>query len=376
MGLFIVLTVAAVVVFAVLPNWVETGRIETGRVETGHLETGAGSLLEAHPSSETLRSSEIPQSTETVPAENGLAEIRPAEIRPAEPRPAEALPKVTEAQSQAALMRPESNDPTRQSARRAAVSAAVESTERRMPQAPARNANRAVEETFRREMSTGLSALRDQDFVAAEEAFKRAAALRSTSAVEDGLAQAVAGSRRLRIAELQGQASRLEEQEAWRDAVERYQELLTLDATLAFARAGLARAKERAELAERLDFHLSNAARLASPAVLGEATETRDRALALEPSSPDLDRRAAELDRLITAYSRRVEAMIESDELTEVAIYQVARLGRFRQRQLALRPGTYTVVGSRSGYRDVRRQWVIPADGSPDRLTIRCEERL
>jgi hypothetical protein len=43
---------------------------------------------------------------------------------------------------------------------------------------------------------------------------------------------------------------------------------------------------------------------------------------------------------------------------------------------LELRPGTYTVVGTRRGYRDVRHQLVISPGKEPDILVVRCAEKI
>ncbi len=64
------------------------------------------------------------------------------------------------------------------------------------------------------------------------------------------------------------------------------------------------------------------------------------------------------------------------DQLTEVVVYKVGRLGTFERRDLDLRPGSYTVVGSRRGYRDVRRQLVIQPGVAPEPVAIRCQERI
>ena len=65
-----------------------------------------------------------------------------------------------------------------------------------------------------------------------------------------------------------------------------------------------------------------------------------------------------------------------SDGQTEVIIYRVARLGRFQEQRLALRPGTYTATGSRVGYRDVRRVFKVRPDAPPPPLVIRCKEAI
>jgi hypothetical protein len=54
----------------------------------------------------------------------------------------------------------------------------------------------------------------------------------------------------------------------------------------------------------------------------------------------------------------------------------VARLGKFDQRELSLRPGTYTAVGSRIGYRDVRLEFTVTPDSAPPTVNIACTEAI
>jgi ferredoxin-NADP reductase len=61
---------------------------------------------------------------------------------------------------------------------------------------------------------------------------------------------------------------------------------------------------------------------------------------------------------------------------TEVTVRKVAMLGRFKQRQLELRPGTYIAVGTREGYRDVRRTFSINHDSEPPTVIIACTEQI
>ena len=58
------------------------------------------------------------------------------------------------------------------------------------------------------------------------------------------------------------------------------------------------------------------------------------------------------------------------DDVINTLNEQVAR------QELELRPGSYTVVGSRKGYRDVRRTLVVEAGREPPVFEIRCEEKV
>lgn len=255
------------------------------------------------------------------------------------------------------------------------------------PEAPARSStggrrvepeqSRPQDDAFVRAMSDGLAALDRRDFAAAHDAFARADRLRPGSAeAADGLLRAEAGRRQAAVAEHRRQAELFEEAEEWRQALQRYDEVLAIDATVAFAQEGRRRAAARAELAEQIASHLARPQRLSDAVVLREAAELVDRAAEAVPAGPRHQGQVAALRGLVEAYSTPVRAVLRSDEETDVTVYKVGRLGTFDERVLELRPGTYTVVGSRRGYRDVRRQLVIEPGREPEPLVVRCEEEI
>ena len=234
-----------------------------------------------------------------------------------------------------------------------------------------------VQNDFMRAMSEGLEALEREQWAAAREALERASRIR-TGALEvaDGLARAHAGLRREAVETGLLQAARLEATEAWHDAVNAYSEILELEPAAVLAQEGRDRAAVRADLDDKLEFHLRNPARLSSLAVLESAGSLLAEARDINPNGPRLSSQVTQLGQLVTTASEPVSVVLESDNLTEVVVFRVGRLGTFSQRQLSLRPGVYTVVGSRQGFRDVRlRLEVIP--GTPAApLTIRCTEAL
>jgi hypothetical protein len=71
-----------------------------------------------------------------------------------------------------------------------------------------------------------------------------------------------------------------------------------------------------------------------------------------------------------------VRVALASDNVTEVQIYRVGKLGAFDRRELELLPGKYTAVGTRAGFRDVRREFTVMPGLPPPSLMIRCEEPI
>lgn len=226
-------------------------------------------------------------------------------------------------------------------------------------------------------MSEGLAALEIGQWQTALAAFERASSLRpGAPEVDDGIARAQVGQRRETIAEKLRRAGELEQGEAWREAEKTYSAVLAIDPESAAALSGIRRTDARANLDERLEFHLANPGRLSTPAVFDDATSYLEEALETVPSGPRLEGQIARLRAVLERASTPVSVVLESDAMTEVVVYRVGRLGTFTRRELALRPGTYTVVGSREGYRDVRLQLVVTPGSAPEPLVVRCAERL
>jgi len=247
---------------------------------------------------------------------------------------------------------------------------------------PAHNAvnkitHKITEYKFNRAMSEGFAALEDKDFEAARQAFRKARELKPDSAaVADGLAQVDLGIRLQKIAAHKHQAARLERQEDWQRAAKHYRAALKLDPNLAFAKEGEMRAAARARLAQQLDFHIKHPKRLSSDDVYAQAFFARNRASEIENKGPRLREQLAELSELLRLAATPVRVRLESDNLTEVVVYKVGELGTFDARALKLRPGEYTAVGSRDGYRDVRREFTVVAGETPMPVVVRCEERI
>ena len=63
----------------------------------------------------------------------------------------------------------------------------------------------------------------------------------------------------------------------------------------------------------------------------------------------------------------KIAVDLQSDLQTDVVVYRVGKLGSFETHRLELHPGTYTVVGTRDGYRDVRKRFTLRAGESPER---------
>ena len=223
-------------------------------------------------------------------------------------------------------------------------------------------------------MSLGLSALHHNDLKTARRMLLKAKAFEPDApAVLDALNQLQQAELLAGINELLRQAHAAETVEDWSRALEVYQAVLRMDPTVRAAVQGRRRAQERIHLFKRIDYFLDHPRILESDEQLQNALALKDEINALNLAGPRSVERAKQFERLLIQAQARVAVVIQSDDLTEVSVYKVGRLGHFLQHRLNLRPGTYTVVGSRDGYRDVRRNLVVQAGQETVTITIRCE---
>ena len=309
-----------------------------------------------------------PSSSESVPDESSAeveAEATPdatpvAESAPApeaSPPPAEATPISVPPERATPRPEPRPHEPPRED--------------------PAAAEARRRAEEFGAAMSTAQAALEREDWPAARQGLARAAALEPGSpAVADARRRVEQGERTAALAQQRETARAFEAKEDWRRAVAEYEVALRLDPAVTFALEGRTRAASRAGLAAKLDFHIAHPLRLATDAVAREAELLLQQAHEVEAPGSRHSQQIASLERALDEVTVSVPVVLESDGKTEVVVHKVGRLGVFARKTLELRPGTYTVVGKRSGYRDVRRQLVVEPSGPPQPLVVRCEEEI
>jgi tetratricopeptide (TPR) repeat protein len=238
--------------------------------------------------------------------------------------------------------------------------------------------NRALRTAeYERLLSTGFALLGTEDHAAAKREFEAALAMRPGSReATDGLAQAEAGAKLDQIALAEARALAFERRELWDQAIELYRSVLANDGTLLFAQTGLERAEARAGLDAKLANLIDNPGLLLGDAVLADARKLLESAAAETERGPRLTQQLQQLGNLIDVATQPVPVRLESDQLTSVTLYRVGALGAFAARDVELRPGTYTVIGSRDGYRDVRQTFTVRPGRNLPPINVVCVEPI
>jgi len=230
---------------------------------------------------------------------------------------------------------------------------------------------------FDQRMTEGLTALSERDYPGARAAFRMAQQLMPDSREPaDGMLQVDQGIRLDNIATMERRAKQEERQEAWETAVETYAAILEIDAALEFAQQGRTRAQQMSNLHAQLDEYIAAPDTLSSPSTMSKATGLVVEITRMPSIGPRLSDQRDQLSRLLKRAATPLTVQLVSDNVTDVSIYKVGKLGSFELRQLDLRPGTYVAVGSRPGFRDVRLEFHVAPEIDLRPIIVRCEEAI
>jgi tetratricopeptide (TPR) repeat protein len=230
---------------------------------------------------------------------------------------------------------------------------------------------------FNRAMSDGYSALDDGQFSSAKTAFMQAGKLRPGSAeASSALADLEVAETSWRLSTLQTRGEEQEANEQWQEAVKTFEKALAIDSSLVFVQQGLKRSRARAQLDKQFNAAIEQPARLSDKAVAEATARLMRQASSISPRGPVLEKQLATLETVLEQAGAQIQLTLRSDGQTQVTLRRVSRLGPFQQKVLTLRPGTYTVIGSRDGYRDIRRTFTLNHDSVAFDVEIVCTEEI
>jgi eukaryotic-like serine/threonine-protein kinase len=236
---------------------------------------------------------------------------------------------------------------------------------------------RFAADAFASTMARGYASLAQADYAGARTAFEAARRVRPNAPeIPQALRQIEQEQRTGAISSKLGLAQDHESKERWADALKEYRAVAELDSTVAAAQEGIARVAPRAALNEQFELYLTQPERLFSQPVRASARDSLARAASIPNPGPVLQKQMATLKDWIARADVPVAIALQSDNVTQVTIYRVGELGTFAERSLELVPGSYTVVGTRPGYRDVRREINVRPGGAAEPVVIRCEDRI
>ena len=192
----------------------------------------------------------------------------------------------------------------------------------------------------------------------------------------DGLRRVEAARAAHTLSVRRADAEDLEDEERWQEALDAYDAVLRQDASLGWAQEGRARAGARLQLGESLQALIDHPERLSSPRLRDQAAALLQTAEQQQDSGPVLRTQIARLTGLLPALDKPVRLSLVSDNRTQVTIQSVGSFGTFARRDIELKPGRYTLIGTRDGYREVRRDITVSPGEEYLTVNVSCQEPI
>lgn len=226
-------------------------------------------------------------------------------------------------------------------------------------------------------IAVAYQALQNQQYVDAKSAFNDAKTLRPNSNEADiGLSKVDAAIRDAKISNLLIEAKHFIQQQQWAQASVSYEEILKISKHHAAAVKGLQDSNARAQVLNDLKSALNLSDQLYQKTVLSNAEQVLASATKIKLPGSIIDKYRNELETLVRIAVTPIPVILLSDNHTKVVVLKVKRLGVFEKHELQLRPGPYTIMGTRNGYRDVRKTINVTPDSNQTSVSIVCDEAI
>ena len=127
---------------------------------------------------------------------------------------------------------------------------------------------------------------------------------------------------------------------------------------------------------ERLDGLIGTPARLSAPEVRREAERLLAEAARVKGDAPVLRSQVEQLNTALQIYDKPIKTVFQSDGQTRIVVQRIGIFGTFTRKELQLKPGRYVVVGTREGFRDVRREINVTPNEPQVVVDVRCTELI
>ncbi len=231
--------------------------------------------------------------------------------------------------------------------------------------------------TFQKELGNFYAALANNTFAQARTSLMH---LKKQGLHKDQIAQAEVLLAEKETAHtikiLREKADKMEAAEKWQEALGIYRQALTIAPEALFANSGQKTALKRIKLDKGLTDIITRPARLQNDAQRESAKNLFLYAQQISPQGPTLKAQIKKVETLITVASTPVSVTLDSDNRTDIVMYHVGKLGHFYQKRLLIKPGKYTVVGKRLGFRDMRKVIDVQPQNAANHFYIQCKEPI
>jgi len=234
-----------------------------------------------------------------------------------------------------------------------------------------------IHRDYSKAMSQGYVNLNKKNFNSAIEFFTKAQKISPESSdPKTAIIQSKNEKTQNQISKILKLAAILESELKWRESAAQYNKALSIDSSLITARVGLIRSNSKADLENKLKFIINNPMRLSNNNVYQEAKITYNVAIKIQNPDKNLVSQIVSVKQILQKSKLPINVEIFSDDLTLVTIFRVGEMGHFTNKQLSLKPGEYTLIGSRSGYRDIRKVVTLIPGSQNTKIHVKCIEKI
>lgn len=165
----------------------------------------------------------------------------------------------------------------------------------------------------------------------------------------------------------------------WEQAMELYAGLAADFPGLKEAKSGVSRVSKKVQQvkeARKLVEVAKESINVSSVAELEYAIGLLEKATRLDPNDPSIRILLEATQEDLKLMNAPVRVTLVSDGKTKIEVWKVGVFEAVTEHKLDLKPGTYTVVGKKPYYVNVKLDLTVPAGAEPMRFEVMCEEAL
>jgi len=139
---------------------------------------------------------------------------------------------------------------------------------------------------------------------------------------------------------------------------------------------GLKRANEILKFQAVLGQYIKSPYRLTDSGVLSGVKKILVQAEYASKHSSGIKKQMEQLNKLIATFNRLIPVKVMSDNMTDVHVRGIGKLGVILHKTIQLKPGNYTFEGTRKGFKSKLLQVLIPYDQNNYSVSIICDESI
>ncbi len=233
---------------------------------------------------------------------------------------------------------------------------------------------------FQQHISSSMKNLQENKFIAARQFLLKAQNLDAENSTVKELKNRInREEENYRITALKQSVDRKEKHEQWSAVIDVYNKILAIEPNAIFAIQGKRNAMRVNEWHNQLDRIIGNPEKLQSDHIRENTIRRISFIKEYTVNNPEhkiLRNKLSEASELIAISAIEISMHLISDNETNIEVYKIGKLGQFKDKTLRVKPGKYTIVGTRPGYRDVRLNIQIHAKDTNPYFSVICRDLI